>query len=42
MPLRSTGYAHYTLSGIDRKLETYTDKLVAEHFPENPNNYKKI
>ena len=40
--MHKTGYAHYTLSGIDRKIETYTDKLVAEHFLENPNNYKKI
>lgn len=40
--MHKTGYAHYTLSGIDRKIETYTDKLVAEHFLENPKNYKKI
>ena len=40
--MHKTGYAHYTLSGIEKKIETYTDKLVAEHFLENPNNYKKI
>jgi len=40
--MHKTGYAHYTLSGIDRKIETYTDKLVAEHFLENPKKYKKI
>ncbi len=40
--MHKTGYAHYTLSGIERKIETYTDKLVAEHFLENPNRYKKI
>ena len=33
--IHKTGYAHYTLSGIDKKIETYTDKLVAEHFLEN-------
>ena len=32
--MHKTGYAHYTLSGISRKIETYTDKLVAEHFLE--------
>lgn len=40
--MHKTGYAHYTLSGIDKKIETYTDKLVAGHFLENPHNYKKI
>lgn len=40
--MHKTGYAHYTLSGIDRKIETYTDKLVAENFLENPHSYKKI
>lgn len=40
--MHKTGYAHYTLSGINTKIETYTDKLVAEHFLENPNNYNKI
>ena len=40
--MHKTGYAHYTLSGIEKKIETYTDKLVAEHFLENPNNNKKI
>ena len=40
--MHKTGYAHFTLSGISKKIETYTDKLVAEHFLENPNNYKKI
>ena len=32
--MHKTGYAHYTLSGIVKKIETYTDKLVAEHFLE--------
>ena len=40
--MHKTGYAHYTLSGINTKIETYTDKLVAEHFLENPHNYNKI
>ena len=40
--MHKAGYAHYTLSGIERKIETYTDKLVAEHFLENSHNYKKI
>lgn len=40
--MHKIGYAHYTLSGINTKIETYTDKLVAEHFLENPNNYKKV
>ena len=40
--MHKTGYAHYTLSGIDRKIETYTDKLVAENFLENPHSYRKI
>ena len=40
--MHKVGYAHFTLSGIERKIETYTDKLVAEHFLENPDNYKKI
>ena len=40
--MHKTGYAHFTLSGIDKKIETYTDKLVAEHFLENPHNYNKI
>ena len=29
--MHKTGYAHFTLSGIEKKIETYTDKLVAEH-----------
>ncbi len=37
-----TGYAHFTLSGIDKKIETYTDKLVAEHFLEKPERCNKI
>lgn len=40
--MHKTGYAHFTLSGIDKKIETFTDKLAAEHFLENPNGYKKI
>lgn len=26
--MHKTGYAHFTLSGVDKKIETYTDKLV--------------
>lgn len=40
--MHKTGYAHYTLSGINTKIETYTDKLVAEHFLEKPDNRNKI
>lgn len=40
--MHKTGYAHFTLSGIEKKIETFTDKLAAEHFLENPNGYKKI
>ena len=40
--MHKSGYAHYTLSGIDRKIETYTDKLVAEHFLEKNGKYNKI
>ncbi len=40
--MHKAGYAHFTLSGIDKKIETYTDKLVAEHFLENTSKYKKI
>lgn len=40
--MHKSGYAHFTLSGIERKIETYTDKLVAEHFLENPKKNKKI
>lgn len=40
--MHKTGYTHYTLSGIENKIETYTDKLVAEHFLENPDKHKKI
>ena len=40
--MHKTGYAHYTLSGIDKKIDIYTDKLVAEHFLENPHSYNKI
>ncbi len=40
--MHKTGYVHFTLSGIDTKIETYTDRLVAKHFLENPHNYKKI
>lgn len=27
--MHKTGYAYYTFSGVDKKIETYTDKLVA-------------
>lgn len=42
--MHKTGYAHYTLSGIDKdkKIETYTDKLVAEHFLERPSMCSRI
>lgn len=40
--MHKTGYAHYTLSGIDKRIETYTDKLVAEHFLEKPDKCSKI
>ena len=40
--IHKTGYAHYTLSGIDAKIETYTGKLVAEHFLEKTGRYNKI
>lgn len=40
--IHKTGYAHYTLSGIIAKIETYTDKLVAEHFLEKPDKCNKI
>ena len=40
--MHKTGYAHFTLSGIDKKIETYTDKLVAEHFLEKPEKCNKI
>lgn len=40
--MHKTGYAHYTLSGIDKKIETYTDRLVAEHFLERPDRCNRI
>ncbi len=40
--MHKTGYAHYTLSGTAFKIETYTDKLVAEHFLEKPNKCNRI
>ena len=42
--MHKTGYAHFTLSGIDKdkKIDTYTDKLVAEHFLERPDGCNKI
>lgn len=40
--MHKTGYAHFTLSGVDKKIETYTDKLVAEHFLERPDGCNKI
>lgn len=40
--IHKTGYSHYTLSGSRYKIETYTDKLVAEHFLENPKKYNRI
>ena len=30
--MHKTGYAHFTITGTLYKIETYTDKLVAEHF----------
>ena len=40
--MHKTGYAHYTLSGTLYKIETYTDKLVAEHFLEKPDKCNRI
>lgn len=40
--MHKTGYAHYTLSGTKFKIETYTDKLVAEHFLEKPDRCNMI
>jgi len=40
--MHKTGYAHYTLSGSAFKIETYTDKLVAEHFLEKPDKCNRI
>lgn len=42
--MHKTGNAHFTLSGIERKIDTYTDRLVAEHFLENadPKKYVSI
>ncbi len=40
--MHKTGYAHFTLTGTSYKIETYTDKLVAEHFLENPNRCNRI
>lgn len=40
--MHKTGYAHYTLTGTTHKIDTYTDKLVAEHFLENANRYDRI
>ena len=40
--IHKTGYAHYTLSGTSYKIETYTDKLVAEHFLEKPEKCNRI
>lgn len=40
--MHKTGYAHFTLSGVVGKIETYTDKLVAEHFLEKPEKCNKI
>ena len=42
--MHKTGYTHYTLTGIDKekKIDTYTDKLVAEHFLEKPEGCNRI
>lgn len=40
--MHKTGYAHFTLSGVEKKIEIYTDKLVAEHFLERPDGCNKI
>ena len=44
---KGNGNTHYTLTaynegGIMYKIETYSDKLVAEHFLEKPNGYNRI
>lgn len=40
--MHKTRYTHYNLSGINTKIETYADKLVAEHFLEKPDKCDKI
>jgi len=40
--MHKTGYVHYSLSGVNKKIETYTDKLVAEHFLEKPDKCNRI
>lgn len=40
--IHKTGYAHFTLSGTEKKIETYTDRLVAEHFLENPDGFRML
>jgi len=40
--MHKTGNAHYTLSGSKFKIETFTDKLVAEHFLEKPDKCNRI
>lgn len=42
--MHKSGYVHYTLFGMESKIDTYTDKLVAEHFLENtnPKEYNRI
>ncbi len=40
--MHKTGNAHFTLSGTSYKIETYTDKLVAEHFLEKPKDCNRI
>ncbi len=40
--MHKMGYAHYTLSVTAFKIETYTDKLLAEHFLEKPDKCNRI
>lgn len=44
---KKSGCIHFTLSGYDEnglllKIDTHIDKLVAEHFLENPKGYNRI
>lgn len=40
--MHKTEYVHFTLRGAEKKIETYTDKFVAEYFLEDASKYKRI
>ena len=41
--LHKTGWVHFTLFGMKgERIERYSDKIVAEHFLENLQGYKKV